>query len=137
MDWIKKIEIIEAKLNLNTNQLAKTLNINSRYIYEIKSGKNKNPSAKFANDLIKVLGISPDWLFSDNDDGDVIKNNNLSLENEKLKKELEELKNYYSQTIDNISDREEIISKINETIQNLDKETLKSLYTILKPFEKN
>jgi len=65
MDWSKKIEELEKFLNMKSSDIARKIDIDARYIYEIKNGKSKNPSPKFLQSLVDSLGINPDWFFMD------------------------------------------------------------------------
>jgi transcriptional regulator with XRE-family HTH domain len=65
MDWIAKITMIERESGRSIADIARCLEVNSRYIYELKNGKNKNPSASFVQALFLNLGINPKWLFTD------------------------------------------------------------------------
>jgi phage repressor protein C with HTH and peptisase S24 domain len=64
MDWSSKITEIENRTGKNVAELSRLLDLNSRYIYELKAGKSKNPASSFVQSLYEKLGISPVWLFT-------------------------------------------------------------------------
>lgn len=63
MDWSEKMRNIEHSLGITTAEIARIIDVEPRYIHELKSGKTKNPGAAFLQKLIK-LGINPSWLLT-------------------------------------------------------------------------
>jgi transcriptional regulator with XRE-family HTH domain len=64
MDWSEKVRFIEQILGTTTAQLARYIDVEARYLHEIKSGKTKNPGALFLQKLIQNLNINPTWLLT-------------------------------------------------------------------------
>lgn len=64
MEWSTIIDTLEKELGLigQRGELAKILDLNSRIISDIKSGRSKNPGSNIALLLINKLHVNPQWL---------------------------------------------------------------------------